>query len=205
MTVKVNLGLSKLSLEKLVFESLDYCNSMSASAYYAAAHIVSFIVVVRTSITNLSNAMNAPTSDTKTDDIKAARVVLEKNVTKLGTIVENTANDPAVEDIYRVAIVHASGMRVKGQAHPQKHSFNVKNTDVSGKVMMYAEGGVNAHEWEYASDLNNLNNRTHLRATTAGHNELDSLIPGNEYAFYHAPVTPDGPHDFEGPIYLRVI
>lgn len=204
MIVKTNLSLDDSSNEQVVFDGRHYCNSMEASAYFSAPHIISRITTTRTSITNLETEMNAPISEEKTKKINQLRNIVDRNITRLSLMVENIANDPEVEDDEREVIVAASGMRLKEQGHRSKQKFEAKNSEISGTIILTAEGGADAHEWKYSLDTEHYTGEIHLRATKQAHAEINGLTKGIEIAIFHSKIDKDSPHEWEGPIFITV-
>lgn len=204
MKVKVVLNLGGSSNAQVLIDADHYTTDMTGNAHFTAADIVAQVTAVKTEVTNLRTAINAPTSDAKTDDIRIARDALDRGLTKLAGKVEDVANDPATPDANRVDIVHSAGMNVKNQVHPQKHKFTVNNTDISGTVLLTAQGGANANEWQYTTDIINFTGRIPVATTTKAHTEIPNLKKGIEYAFFHKAIIAGTNTDWEGPVFLMV-
>ena len=204
MKVQVVLNLRESNNAQILIDADHYTTCMTGNAYFAAQEIVTQVNNTKTAVTALRTAINAPTSDTKTGNIKIARDVLDRNLTRLANKVEDVANDPAVADANRENIVHSAGMNTKTQVHPQKRAFTVNNTDISGTVYLTAQGGARAHEWQYTTDVKEFKNRESATTTTKGAIELEGLKRGTEYAFFHKAVVPDTKTEWEGPLLLIV-
>jgi hypothetical protein len=205
MKVQVVLRLGSFSNEKLVVKGDHYVNCMTGNSYFTAVEIVTQLAKCKTSADNLRDAINLPTSDSKTDKIKTARDSLDRNINVLGGMVEDVANDPAIPDTQRVEIVHSAGMEVKEQTHPGKHIFSATNTKISGRAHLTAEGGANSHEWQYTTDTTNFTGRIAATTSTTSSIDIDGLKKGTEYAFFHKAIKAGQDTDWEGPIFLMVI
>jgi hypothetical protein len=205
MKIIVVLGLGDCSNAQVLIDGDRYVANMTGNAHFAAAPIVEQIGICRTSVSNLRLAINAPRSDTRSDNIRIARDVLDRNLSILGAKVEEIANDPSIPDTKRVEIVHSAGMAVKNQVHPGKHKFTVKNTEVRGTVHLTAQGGANSHEWQYTTDIINFTGRIAAHTTTKANTDIRNLKKLTEYAFFHKPIVPNGDTDWEGPIILIVM
>lgn len=204
MKVQVVLYLKDRNNAEVLIDGDHYTTAMTNNPLFAAADIVAQVTATKTAITNLRAAINAPTSDTKTGNIKIARDVVDRNLAKLGNKVEDVANDPSVADANRENIVHSAGMSTKTAVHPQKRSFTVTNGDISGTVYLTAQGGARAHEWQYTADVKEFKDRIAADTTTKGSTEITGLKKGTEYAFFHKAIVPDTKTDWEGPLLLIV-
>ncbi len=204
MKVKVVLNLGSSSNAQVLIDGDHYTTDMTGNAHFTAADITAQVTAVKTLVTNLRTAINAPTSDSKTDDIKIARDALDRGLTKLAGKVEDVANDPSTPDANRIDIVHSAGMSVKSQVHPQKHKFTAGNTEISGTVLLTAQGGANANEWQYTTDIINFTGRVPVATTTKAHTEIPNLKKGADYAFFHKAIISGTNTDWEGPVFLMV-
>jgi len=204
MKVQVVLNLGSSSNAEVLVAADHYTTDMTGNTHFSAADITAQVTATKTAVTNLRAAINAVTSDTKTDDIRIARDVLDRNLTKLASKVEDVANDPSTSDGSRVDIVHSAGMSVKNQVHPQKHQFTADNGDVSGTVDLTAQGGANANEWQYTTDLINFTGKIAAPTTTKATTEIANLKKGTEYAFFHKAIISGVKTDWEGPVFLIV-
>ena len=204
--VVVKLDLAHKSNAVVLVDSDNSTGAMTGLARFAAAEIVAQVLATKTATTGLRTALNAPTSDTKTDDIKSARAVLDFNFTKLGHQVEGVANDPALSDDERVAVVHSARMDEKNHTHPQKHKFTVKNILPFGTAHTTAEGEANAHEWDWTKDVVNFLDRVHEESTTTAHTDIviTNATKGMEIAFFHKAIIPKIKTSWEGPIFLTL-
>lgn len=214
MKVNIVLDLAGTSDVQMCVDADDYVACMTAPTNTnfiapavsapVAAMVAAQIGLCKTSITNLRTAIAAPISATKTDNMRTTRAALDSNVTMLANLVENIANSPTVLDANREGIVHSAGMKLKTFTSRGKAEFDVTNNKENGSVHVTAEGKVNAHLWEYTSDTEKFTNRVAAEATTAAHTDITGLTVGDYYAFFHKPVTPNGPHPWEGPIFITV-
>lgn len=205
MKIQVVLGLGSCSNAQVLINGDHYVTCMTGNAYFAAAPIVQALANCRTAIANLRAAINAPVSASKTDVVRLAREVLDRNLTILGAKVEEVANDPAIPDAKRIEIVHSAGMETKDQGHVQRRKFSVSNTEVSGMVHLTAQGGAKAHEWQYTPDVINFTGRIAVPTTTTGYTDIPGLKKGTEYAFFHKPIVANGNNGWEGPIVCMVL
>src|SRR5258707_12336304 len=189
MKAKIVLNLGSTSNAQVLVTATHITTNMTGNALFAAADIVAQVTATGTAITNLRTAMSAPLSDTKTDNVRVAREVLDRNLTILAAKVEAVANSPTLVDSQRVGIVHSAGMDVKTQGVPKRRVFAVSNGDLDGSVHLTATGRVNAHEWQYTSDLANFTNRMVAPTTTSSIIDIDGLKSGTKYAFFHKPIV----------------
>ncbi len=205
MKIQIVLNLKECSNAEILIAGDHFVTDMTGNSHFTLADIVAQVTVVKNDVTGLRTAINAPTSDTKTDDIRVARDTLERAIKKLANKVEDLANDPATLDENRINIVHSAGMNAKNQAHPQKHKFTVANSEVSGTVNLTAQGGANANEWQYTSDVINFTNRVASPTTTKANTEIKNLKRGTEYAFFHKAIISGTATDWEAPLILMVV
>jgi hypothetical protein len=205
MKVKITLNLSGTNNAQLLIDSEGYITNITGNPRFAAAEIVAQVSATKTSITNLHVAMNAPLSENKTDSIKIARDVLDRNLTRLANMVEDLANDPNTPEANRLEMVHSAGMVVKSQHTPQKHQFAASNGAVSGSVILTATGGANAHEWKYTSDITGFTNKISVDTTTTAKTEISNLKKASEYAFFHKAIISGVKTDWEGPLFLVIV
>jgi hypothetical protein len=200
MKIKVVLGLADCSNAQVLVKGDDYTTCMTGNLRFAAIPIVEQVTKTKTSITDLRATLNAPPSNTRTDNIRTARDTVDRNITILGSKVEEVANDPSVADSERLEIVHSAGMDAKDQAHRSKLSFIVADTEISGTVHLTAKGGANAHEWQYTSDVINFTGRIAAPSNTEAKINIANLKKGTEYAFFHKAIVPKTDTNWEGPI-----
>lgn len=205
MKLQIVLNLKGRSNAEILTDADHFITSMTGNTHFSAADIVAHLAVVKTAINNLRTAMNAPTSDTKTDDIAIARDALDRSLVKLAGKVEDVANDPATPDANRVDIAHGAGMNVKNYAHPQRHTFAASNGNISGTVHLVAQGGANAHEWQYTTDIVNYTGRVAIPSTTKANTDIANLTKKTDYAFFHKAIIAGSDTDWEGPVILTVI
>jgi len=204
MKTKIVLNLGSISNAQVLIDADHYTTDMTGNTHFTATDTVAQVATVKTAVTNLRTAINEPTSDTKTDDIAIARDALDRALRKLANKVEDLANDPSTPDANRVNIVHSAGMSVKNQVHPQKHIFTASNTDISGTVLLTAQGGAKANEWQYTTDIINFTGRVPVASTTKAHTEIPNLKKGTEYAFFHKAIVAGTNTDWEAPVILMV-
>ena len=205
MKVSVALNLSGTNNAQVLVDADHYTTSMTGNAKFAAADVVAQVTATKTAATNLRTAVNAPISDNKTDNIKINRDILDRNLSKLASKVEDIANDPATPDANRVDIVHSAGMTLRSKTLPSKRHFTAVNGEVSGSVVLTAAGGASAHEWQYTADIANLGNRQSADTTTTAKTEITDLKRAVEYAFFHKPIIAGEKTDWEGPLFLIVV
>jgi len=205
MKANPKLDLANRSHAEVVVDSGNYTTAMTGNSRFSAPAIVAQIAAVISATTALSDALKAPTSDTKTDDINIARAALDYQLDKLAGMVADVANEPTVPDDQRVAIVHSAHMDAQGHNHPQKHTFTVKNTEISGTVHLTAEGGdAVAHEWEHTYDILTFLNRVHEESTSRADTYVEGLTKKAEVAFFHKPIIAGRKTVWEGPIFLVI-
>lgn len=120
MKVIVVLGLGSTTNAQLVIDADHYVQNMTGNALFTAPDIVAQVTNTANSIVDFKTALNAPTSDTKTDTINTTREVVERNLKILASKVEAIANEPSLLDDKRIGVVHSAGMEVKGQTANQK-------------------------------------------------------------------------------------
>jgi len=210
MKVKLSLGLNdKSDAQAIVFAKQVVLKMTGNPNFNQVGNLINPPLEVVTTAANdteaaLAAAQHAGSSATKI--LRQKRLVLDTYLTKLGHYVEDTANDPAVTDDKREAIVVSSGMSVKDQTIHQKQHFEAKNTNLSGTVRLVAEGiERGAHQWEYTDDIVNFTNRKAAEPTTNAHTDIHDLKSGTKYAFFHKEIVPDTVSDWEGPVFLMVV
>lgn len=205
MKTKIAMYLGSTSNAQVLVKAAHITTNMTGNALFAAADIVAQVTAIGTATTNLRAAMSAPISDAKRDNISAAREVLDRNLTILAAKVEAVANSPTLVDSQRVGIVHSAGMEVKAQVIPKKRVFSVNHGPIEGSVHLTAAGGVNAHQWEYTSDVVNFSDRVAASITTSSTTDINGLKSGSKYAFFHKPIQAGVSNNWEGPLYVMVI
>jgi hypothetical protein len=204
MQVEVVLSLRDTNNAQILVDTDHYTNCMTGNVNFGAADIITQITSTKTAATGLRTAINAPTSDTKKDNILAARDGLDRNLVKLGGKVEGVANDPATLDINRVSIVHSAGMIAKGHTSPGRHTFTVTNGAISGTALLQAQGGNLTNEWQYTTDLIGFTNRVAADTTSKASAEIPGLVKKTEYAFFHKGNQAGVKTNWEGPIFLVI-
>ncbi len=205
MKAKIVLNLGSTSNAQVLVSATHITTNMTGNALFAAADIVAQVTATVTATTNLRAAMSAPLSDTKTDNVRVAREVLDRNLNILASKVEAVANSPTLVDSQRVGIIHSAGMNVKTQVGRKKRVFTVNRGNLEGSVHLTAESGANAHEWQYSSDVVNFTGRVAASSTTTSTTDIDGLKSGSKYAFFHKPIQAGSITDWEGPLYVTVI
>ncbi len=204
MKIEIVLKLKETRNADIIVDAQHYINDMTGNNYFTAADIVTQIAKTQTATTNMINALDAPTSDTKTADIKIARLALDLNLKKLKSKVEDVANNEALSDEEQIAIVHSAGMKYRVYAIRQKGSFTAKNTAISGTALLRAKGMVNGHEWQYTLDLVNFSERKSVDSTTKARALIEGLNAGSKYAFFHKAIIAKQTTAWEGPVFLLV-
>jgi hypothetical protein len=205
MKVKVVLRLASSSNAQVLIDGDRYVTCMTGNAHFTDTGIVAMVATCKTSVAGLRAAINAPTSDTRTDNIAIARDVLDRNLTMLGAAVEEVANNPAIPDSQREEIVHSAGMETKNQGHRGARTFKATNTGISGRVHLAAPGDANAHEWQYTEDVINYTARIDIESSTTADTFVGGLKKGKEYAFFHKAIKPKVRTEWEGPVLLVVL
>jgi hypothetical protein len=205
MKVNAALNSGSTSNAQLLINAAHYTNNMTGNPLFAAADIAAQVTATVAATTALRTAMTAPTSDTKTDTIAASRDTLERNLKILAGKVESVANSPTLVDDQRIGVIHSAGMEVKATTPGKKRVFSVTNGNIEGSVHLTAQGGANAHEWQYTSDVVNFNGRIPATTTTAASTDINGLQSGTKYAFFHKPIIAGVVSDWEGPLYVKVM
>jgi len=204
MKPKINLDLNRLSNSEVVIDADRYVTCMTGNPLYSDPDLVTQVATTGTATIKMREAVAAPVSETKTDNIRIARDKLNRSITKLASMVQNLANDPNITDLQRLLVIHDAGMTEKGQTHRQNNQFTVKNGDISGTVFLTAKGQVNAHEWQYTTDIVNFKNRVAADTTTTSKTEIKNLEEATKYAFFHKAIQPGTTTDWEGPLLLVI-
>jgi len=205
MKIQVALNLHSKNNAQLVANSDIYTINMTDNAYFLAPDMVALIKTTKTATLTMRNAMNAPTSDTKNDTIKGSRDALERYLSNLKNGVESVANNPTISEMERISIVHSAGMSIKQQPRPQARIFSVKQGNISGSVVLTAQGGASANEWQYTEDTVNFTNRISLPTTTTAKTQLEGLLKKTDYAFFHKAIIAGENTDWEDPIIFTVL
>lgn len=205
MKVQVALGLKDCNNAEILTLA-DRCTAaITSNPYFTDANIVEQVTKTKKATTDLRDAITGATSDTKTDNVKMAREVLDRCLTKLANMVVDIANDPSVADANRELIVHSASFTLKEVVHSHKRVFTARNTDVSGTVELVAPGGAKAHEWQYTTDVVNFTNRMSAETTTTANTIISGLTRRTDYAFFHHPVISGEKTTWEGPVTLFVL
>jgi hypothetical protein len=204
MKVKIVLDLNGCNNAQLIADAERYTTCMTGNELFADADVVAQVTTTKTALTELRNAVSAPLSETKKDNVRIKRDALDRCLIKLANKVEDIANAPQVSDLSRLDIVHSAGMVTKGQIHPQKHQFKVVNGKISGTAKLTAQGGAKAHEWQYTTDIVSYTGRIAVDSTTRANTEIANLAEATRYAFFHKPIISNTITEWEGPIILLV-
>jgi len=204
MKPQINLDLNGLSNSEVVIDADHYVTCMTGNLLFLDPDIATQVAATGTATIKMREAVAAPVSETKTDNIRIARDKLNRSITKLASMVQSLANDPKLSDLECLEIIHEAGMTEKGQTRRQKSQFKVKNGSISGTVLLTAKGRVNAHEWQYTTDVVNFKNRVAADTTTTSITEIKNLEEATKYAFFHKAIQPGTPTDWEGPLLLVI-
>lgn len=205
MFIQIVLSLKESNNAQIMVVADHYISSMLSSTFFTDSIVANQMEKVKDATNNLRNKMNAPLYGTQSEDIAAARDVLDRALTKLKNIVQDIANDSAVADANRVTIVHSAGMTEKAQVHPQARKFTVKQGDISGTVVLTAQGGANANEWQMTTDIEKCTNRIPLPTTVPAKTIVSNLQKKTDYAFFHRAVISGTETNWEGPIIITVV
>ncbi len=204
MKIQINLGLSLKTNSEILVDGGQYVTCMNLNPYFLAAAIVAQVATTKAAIIAFHAVLNAPTSDTKTDDIKVARDVAEREITALALMVQTVANDASLPDIQRPVIVASAGMQDKVKTPRGKQKFTAHNTVISGTTHLTAQGKADANDWAYSLDTVGFTNRVVVDTTTAAHTDIPGLPVGTEVAFFHKAVIAGVTTAWEGPIFLKI-
>jgi pyridoxine/pyridoxamine 5'-phosphate oxidase len=205
MKVQIVLRLNDCSNAELLVVVDHFIGSMTDNESFKDPTVIAQILKTKEKNEAFRYTLNKPMSETKSDEVAAARDSLERDVIKLKNMTQDTANDPSVSDANRIAIVHSAGMTEKTQVRPQARVFSVKNADVSGTVLLSAQGGSNANEWQYTEDVATFQNRKMLPTTVAAKTSLSGLQKKSDYAFFHRSVVSGEITEWEGPVLITVL
>ena len=205
MKPTIALDLRGTNNAEVVIDADHYTTCMTDNPMFTDADTVALVTTTITATARMREAVAAPVSATKTDNIRIARDALDRSITSLAAKVQNIANAPENPDLVRLDIIHSAGMSEKGQARRQNNQFTVKNSDISGTVRLTAKGGTNAHEWQYTADVVNLKDRIAAPSTTTAKTEITNLEEATKYAFFHKAITVGTVTDWEGPAFLVVM
>ena len=205
MFIQIVLSLRDCNNAQIMVVADHYSSCMKTSKYFTDPIAVNQLANVDEAINNLRNIINAPIYATQSEDIAAARDALDRALIKLKNIVQDIANDSSVPDANRVTIVHSAGMTVKSQVHPQARIFTVKQGDISGTVVLTAQGGANANEWQMTTDIEKCTNRIPLPTTVPAKTIVSNLQKKADYAFFHRAVISGTETNWEGPIIITVV
>jgi len=205
MFVKVKLGLGETSNSNAVVKGNYWVGKMTGNALFLAALIVAQIIKVKNATIALVNALSAPKSETKTNDIEKAREIWDSEVKILAGMVEGVANDTSVADADRIGIVLSAGMQVMEFAGRQDQYFHAVAGPLSGTATVYAKGGAPANMWTYTYDVENFTNRVEIQGSTAAHYLFTGLMVDKKCAFFHKDITPDGLSNWEGPDIITIL
>ena len=201
MKPRIVLDLNGINNSEVVIDAEHYTTCMTGNPLFKGDDIVEVVNSTKTATTNLRTAINAPITEAKNDNVRIARDVLDRCLTRLASKVEDLANDSEISDLVRLDIIHSAGMVEKGQTRRQKNQFTVKNSDISGTVNLTAPGGAKAHEWQYTTDTTNFTGRTAATTTTTARTKITNLKQATKYAFFHKPIVAGAETDWDGPVF----
>lgn len=204
MIVEIALGLNDLTDADAVIFGGNIHTDMTGNVYFNTPEIIAMLDDLKKAIDDLTSKLNAVESTTKTGDIITSRDNFDRIVKRISHKVYDIANDVKVLDINREVIVHSAGLTVKDKATHEGGHFKVEMDTTPGSIILHAKGGFRAHEWKRFKVSDQTKNETHLDATTKANTIDKGLTKGEEYGYYHRPVMPDKPADWEGPIYLMI-
>jgi len=204
MKVQIALGLGSSNNLEVIRNAEHYVANITGNPLFTSPEIVAQVAKVETTKVNLHTEMSSPLSENKADKIKSAREALDRELTKLKSLIENVANDPSTPDSERLSIIHSAGMIEKAQAHHGVHVFTAVNGEISGTVLLTAKGGANAHEWQYTNDTVNYTGKIAAKSTTTSYTEIFGLTKTVTYAFFHKAIDSGGKTDWEGPIFVTI-
>jgi len=204
MKPQIVLDLNGINNAQVVIDADHYTTCMTGNDLFSGDDIVATVTATKTATTNMRTAVSAPITEGKNDNIRIARDVLNRCLNKLASKVEDLANDPEISDLVRLDIIHSAGMSEKEQVRRQKNQFAVKNGDISGTVNLTAQGGANAHEWQYTTDITDFTARVAATTTTTASTKITNLKQTTKYAFFHKAIIAGADTDWEGPVFLVI-
>ena len=82
----------------MLVDATHYTTNITGNPLFTAADTVAQVTVTVASVADLQTTMNAPITDSKTNNIRAARETLDRNLTILAGKVEAIANNPTLID-----------------------------------------------------------------------------------------------------------
>jgi hypothetical protein len=204
MKIEIVLESNNLTNAEIVVDGDNYITNMTGKDVFDTPEVTAQLTATTNAVAGLRSAMRAPSSDDKTDNIRMARDIVDRNLKKLANRVEDIANDPSVPDAARIDIAHQAGMKVKTRAPRQKNQFKAVNGNISGSVILTAASGANAHLWEYTTDIEKFTGRILAKKSTSGTVVLTGFTPLTKCAFFHQPIIGDDDTEWEGPIILDI-
>jgi len=205
MIIQIVLSLKDKNNASIMVASDHYTGNIETSPYFTDATVKNHIQIVKATNSHLRETVNAPLYATQSEDIAAARDALDRALIKLKNIVQDIANDPSVADANRITIVHSAGMTEKAQVRPQARIFTAKNGDISGTVILTAQGDSNANEWQMTNDTVNFTNRVSLPTTVPAKTTVSGLQKKTDYAFFHHAIISGVETDWESPVIITVM
>lgn len=205
MYIRVSLGLKKKSNAEILIAAVYYTNCMTDNSVFAAADIVKQVEATVAARKDLEDVMLLPISETKADQVRTSRMMLDRNLNSLAAKVTIVANDPAIGDDQRITIVHLAGMEVRRARPRRKQVFSVRHGILPGTIDLTAKSGPVAHEWQYSKYMEDDGNRKVAPTTTTARTTISGLESFVRYAFYHRAVLAKGTDtDWEGPLQIVV-
>jgi hypothetical protein len=202
MRIQIVLGQQDNSHAEALIDGDHYVTCCTGNPYFAAADFLTQLTIVKNNITGMRTAINMPNSDTKTGMVNSARDTMDRSILKMANKVSDIANDPAVLDINRIIIVNSAGMNAKDYPPHARHIFTVKQ-GLAGVAMLTAQGGSDANEWQYTSDIINYTGRIAVDTTTVAHTQIPNLK--GPYVFFHKAIIAGTKTDWEPPFLFTVL
>ncbi|MDP4207918.1 MAG: hypothetical protein Q8928_03785 [Bacteroidota bacterium] len=204
MRVSIVTNLRQKNNAEVIVLAGGYISNMTNNPKFGSNELINQVGTVQAKSNELSGLMNRTLYEGKSTDVAIARDNLDREITILCNMVEAVANSSSTPDGERISIVHSAGMDIKTQGVRSKRVFSVSNGDLSGMVKLLAEGGAQAHEWQYTADVDKFTNRVAAITTTKSSTEISGLGKG-DYAFFHKAIFSDKVVDWEGPIVHTVV
>src|ERR1051326_5574116 len=160
--------------------------AMTGSTYFPNSE--SKLATLNTDITSLdtieSNLKMNPPKNT-VEDRDAAWEIVRNDLRALVKDVQTAADAvPAKAEV----IIKAASLKAKSQTIRQKRTNNVKDGNVSGTVVLEAEGA-GAHEWQMSKDKTAI---TNLDATSTSSTTVTGLTPGDMWFFRNRSILRKG-------------
>ena len=170
-------------------------DSMLASPFFSS--LGAKLATLSTNIGNLENMhtglQTQPPTTTKAQR-DAALLIVQNDLRTLKADVQTIADaTPSSSE----SIITAADMKVKKQGAINKQDFTVKNSKVSGTVILTAKGADDkrtAHQWGISPDETDWTSLSlTIAPTLAAHTLATDLEKKHEYFFRHREILKDGP------------